>query len=52
MIAAWLVVMLQRLHMRLENADRLQADVFPDGLPWLYVGGSADALPWAARHLD
>ena len=29
-----------------------KADVFPDALPWLYGGGSADALPWAARHLD
>src|SRR5258708_37324106 len=28
------------------------ADVFPDSLPWLFVRGSADTLPWAARHLD
>jgi len=27
-------------------------DVFPDSLPWLFVRGSAGALPWAARHLD
>ena len=27
-------------------------DVFPDSLPWLFVGGSADTLPWAAGHLD
>ena len=26
--------------------------VFPDCLPWLFVRGSADMLPWAARHLD
>ena len=26
--------------------------VFPDSLPWLFVRGSADTLPWAARHLD
>jgi hypothetical protein len=28
------------------------ADVFPDSLPWLFVRGSADTLPWAAMHLD
>ena len=28
------------------------ADVFADSLPWLFVGGSADTLPWAAEHLD
>jgi hypothetical protein len=28
------------------------ADVFRDSLPWLFVRGSADTLPWAARHLD
>lgn len=27
-------------------------DVFPDSLPWLFVCGSADTLPWAANHLD
>jgi len=29
-------------------------EAFPeDALPWLpYHGGSADTLPWAARHLD
>ena len=26
--------------------------VFGDCWPWLYVHGSADMLPWAARHLD
>jgi len=30
----------------------MTADVFPDSLPWLFVCGSADTLPWAARHLD
>jgi len=25
--------------------------IFPDSLPWLFVCGSADTLPWAARHL-
>jgi hypothetical protein len=25
---------------------------FPDSLPWLFVCGSADTLPWAAVHLD
>jgi hypothetical protein len=34
------------------RSDKTEADVFPDALPWLYVGGSADSLPWAARHLD
>jgi hypothetical protein len=28
------------------------ADVFADSLPWLFVRGSADTLPWAAEHLD
>jgi hypothetical protein len=32
--------------------DKTTADVFPDSLPWLFVRGSADMLPWAARHLD
>jgi hypothetical protein len=27
-------------------------DVFADSLPWLFVRGSADTLPWAAEHLD
>jgi len=27
-------------------------DIFPDSLPWLFVRGSADTLPWAATHLD
>jgi hypothetical protein len=27
-------------------------DVFPDSLPWPFVCGSADTLPWAARHLN
>jgi hypothetical protein len=31
---------------------KTEADVFPDALPWLYMGGSADTLPWAAGHLD
>jgi hypothetical protein len=34
------------------KSDKTQADVFPDALPWLHLGGSADTLPWAARHLD
>jgi hypothetical protein len=34
------------------RSDKSEANVFPDALPWLYVGGSADRLPWAARHLD
>ena len=28
------------------------ADVFADSLPWLFVCGSADTLPWASEHLD
>jgi hypothetical protein len=32
--------------------DKTEADVFPDALPWLFVRGSAEALPWAARHLE
>ena len=28
------------------------ADLFPDCLPWLFVCGSANTLPWAARQLD
>jgi hypothetical protein len=27
-------------------------EVFADSLPWLFMCGSADTLPWAARHLD
>jgi hypothetical protein len=34
------------------QSGKTEADVFPDALPWLYGGGSADALPWAARYLD
>jgi hypothetical protein len=34
------------------RSGKTEADVFPDALPWLYVGDSADTLPWAARHLD
>ena len=34
------------------RSGKREADVFPDALPWLYVGGSADPLPWAAFHLD
>ena len=34
------------------QSGKTEADVFPDALPWLYVGASADTLPWAARHLD
>jgi hypothetical protein len=33
------------------RSGKTEADVFPDALPWLH-GGGADALPWAARHLD
>jgi hypothetical protein len=28
------------------------ADVFPDSLPWLFVHGSADKFPWAAKQFD
>ncbi len=34
------------------RSGKREADVFPDALQWLYVGGSADTLPWAAVHLD
>jgi hypothetical protein len=34
------------------KSDKTEADVFPDALPWLYMGSSANTLPWAARHLD
>ena len=34
------------------RSGKTEADVFLDALPWLYVGGSADSLPWACRHLD
>jgi len=27
-------------------------DAFPDSLPWLFVRGDANSLPWAARQLD
>jgi hypothetical protein len=34
------------------QSGKTEADVFPDTLPWLYGGGSAKKLPWAAVHLD
>ena len=36
------------------KSGRTIIEAFPeDCLPWLpYGGGSADTLPWAARHLD
>jgi hypothetical protein len=34
------------------RSGKPEAAVFPDALPRLYVGGSADKLPWAASHLD
>jgi hypothetical protein len=35
------------------QSGKPDAEVFPDDtLPWLGVGGSADTLPWATRHLD
>ena len=34
------------------QSGKTEADGFPDALPWLYVGGSANTLPWAARLLD
>jgi hypothetical protein len=30
----------------------LCAILFADSLPWLFVRGSANTLPWAAVHLD
>ena len=30
------------------RSGKTEADVFPDALPWLYVGGYPDTLPWAA----
>ena len=34
------------------RSGKTEADVFPDALPWLYVDGSADTLPWAAVQFD
>jgi hypothetical protein len=35
------------------RSGKSDAEAFPDNtLPWLCLGGSADALPWAAKHLD
>jgi hypothetical protein len=34
------------------QSGKTTADVFPDSLPWLFMHGSADTLPWAAVHLD
>ncbi len=34
------------------RSGKSDAEVFPDTLPWLITHGSADKLPWAARHLD
>ena len=35
-----------------QSGKHTAADAFPDSLPWLFVRGSADTLPWAAVHLD
>jgi hypothetical protein len=35
-----------------QSGEYTYPDTFPDSLPWLFVCGSADTLPWAARHLD
>ena len=35
-----------------QSGEYTTADVFADSLPWLFVRGSADTLPWAAEHLD
>jgi hypothetical protein len=35
------------------RSGKSDAEAFPDDtLPWLCLGGSADRLPWAGRHLD
>jgi len=34
------------------RSGKTTADVFPDSLPWLFMHGRADTLPWAAVHLD
>ncbi len=35
------------------TSGKSDAEVFPDDtLPWLCLGGRADRLPWAARHLN
>lgn len=38
------------------NRDELMAfwksGRYTDGLPWLFVRGWPDTLPWAAEHLD
>jgi hypothetical protein len=34
------------------RSGKTTADVLPDSLPWLFVRGSADTLPWAARQFD
>lgn len=35
-----------------QSGSYTTSDAFPDALPWLFVRGSANTLPWAARHLD
>ena len=34
------------------SAHTGESENFADSLPWLSGRGSADTLPWAARHLD
>ena len=34
------------------RSGKTETDVFLDALPWLYVDGSADTLPWAAVQFD
>ena len=35
-----------------QSGEYTTADVFPDSLPWLFVCGNDDELPWAARYLN
>jgi hypothetical protein len=34
------------------SGEYSKPDIFPNTKPWLYCCGSADTLPWAARHFD
>jgi hypothetical protein len=35
-----------------QSGEYTHPDNFPDSLPWLFVAGGDDSLPWAAEHLD
>lgn len=35
-----------------KSGEYTDFDIFPDSLPWLFVAGSPNTLPWAAEQFD